>query len=88
MAGGAPVSSESRKRERLVALGQAALKSAALPRGYNAVIVVTDSKGEWCAVSSSDDAYTHGLLTAALHGAEVRLHAASGKLLTRPPSDS
>lgn len=61
-------------REELVRLGTVALKRAALPAGYNAVIVVTDADGTWCAVSSTGDEYTHRLLTAALHGSEKRIH--------------
>lgn len=62
-------------REELVQIGKVALKHAKLPAGYNAVIVVTDDQGTWCAVSSSDDRYTHRLLNAALNGADLRLHA-------------
>lgn len=61
-------------RAELVRLGQQALKRAKLPAGVNAVIIVPDSEGAWCAVSSSSDEYTHRLLTAALEGADVRIH--------------
>lgn len=61
-------------RAELLRLGQAAIKRAKLPAGFNAVIVVTDSAGEWLAVSSSDDEYTYRLLKAALEGSELRTH--------------
>ncbi len=66
--------SDDQKREHLVAIGRKMIKTAKLPEGFNAVVVVTDAMGEWCAVSSSDDAYTQKLLTAALNGADLRLH--------------
>lgn len=69
-----------KKREHLVQIGQAIVKGACLPAGYNVVVVVTDDEGEWCAVSSSDDTYTHALLTQALHGAELRLHNEDGSI--------
>ncbi len=64
-------------RERLVKLARLGVDGAEkwLPKGYHAVVVVTDENGDYVGVhATSDHAYTLRILRAALFGSELVHH--------------